>query len=152
MKRAAGRCLIRRLWPWLERSLKALNAAANVTILTRTTAFGYYHDNFIGAVERLTDHEPENSDGPREKLWRIRAGEVLLAQGAIERPLVFDGNDTPGVMLSSAAKTFVNRYGVAVGRSVALMATHDSGWHDAFAMAKAGVGNCRHYRCAERRG
>lgn len=128
------------LWPWLERSRKALIDAPNVTILTRTTAFGYYHDNFIGAVQRLTDHMPDNSDSPREKLWRVRAGEVVLAQGAIERPLVFDGNDTPGVMLSSAAKVFANRYGVAVGQSVALMAAHDSGWHDVFALAKAGVG------------
>jgi sarcosine oxidase, subunit alpha len=128
------------LWPWLERSMNALAAAPNVTVLTRTTAFGYYHDNFIGAVERLTDHLPETGHGPREKLWRIRAGEVVLAQGAIERPLVFDGNDTPGVMLASAARTFALRYGVAVGRSVALMASHDSGWRDVFALAKAGVG------------
>jgi sarcosine oxidase, subunit alpha len=128
------------LWPWLERSVNALAEASNVTILSRTTAFGYYHDNFIGAVERLTDHLPEGGDAPREKLWRIRAGDVILAQGAIERPLVFEGNDTPGVMLSSAAKVFANRYGVAVGKSVALMASHDSGWHDVFALAKAGVG------------
>ncbi len=128
------------LWPWLARSVTALQAATNVTILTRTTAFGYYHDNFIGAVERFTDHLPENGDSPREKLWRIRAGEVVLAQGAIERPLVFDGNDTPGVMLSSAARVFASRYGVAVGKSVAVMAVHDSGWHDAFALAKTGIG------------
>jgi sarcosine oxidase, subunit alpha len=128
------------LWPWLERSMKALAEAANVRLLMRTTAFGYYHDNFIGAVERMTDHRPEIGTGPREKLWRIRAGEVVLAQGAIERPLVFDGNDTPGVMLASAARTFAVRYGVAVGRSVALMASHDSGWRDMFALAKAGVG------------
>ncbi len=128
------------LWPWLTRSLKALAEAANVQLLSRTTAFGYYHDNFIGAVERLTDHLPDGGDAPREKLWRIRAGEVILAQGAIERPLVFAGNDTPGVMLASAAKIFANRFGVAVGKSVALMASHDSGWHDVFAVAKAGVG------------
>ena len=127
------------LWPWLERSKKALAEAPNMTILKRATAFGYYHDNFIGAVERLTDHLPDGRQAPREKLWRIRAGEVILAQGAIERPLVFGGNDTPGVMLSSAAKVFANRYGVAVGKAVALMAAHDSGWHDAFALAKAGI-------------
>ena len=127
------------LWAWLERSMHDLRAAPNVRILTRTTAFGYYHDNFIGAVERLTDHLPDIGDGPREKLWRIRAAEVVLAQGAIERPLVFDGNDKPGVMLASAARTFALRYGVAVGKSVALMAAHDSGWRDVFAVARAGV-------------
>ena len=67
------------LWAWLERSMKALKEATNVTILTRTTAFGYFHDNFIGAVERLTDHLPDADDTPREKLWRLRAGEVILA-------------------------------------------------------------------------
>jgi sarcosine oxidase subunit alpha len=128
------------LWPWLERSLQALADAPNVTVLTRTTAFGYFHDNFIGAVERLTDHLAGTGKGPREKLWRIRATEVVLAQGAIERPLVFDGNDTPGVMLASAAKTYALRYGVAVGQALVLMASHDSGWRDAFALAKAGVG------------
>ena len=128
------------LWPWLDRSMKALDAAPNVKILTRTTAFGYYHDNFIGAVERLSEHVAHPENAPREKLWRIRAGEVVIAQGAIERPLVFDGNDTPGVMLASAAKTWLFRYGVAVGRRIALMASHDSGWRDIFALAKAGVG------------
>ena len=128
------------LWPWLAESLKDLAAAPNITVLNRTTAFGYYHDNFIGAVERLTDHLPHPAEGAREKLWRIRAGEVILAQGAIERPLVFAGNDVPGLMLASAARTFLHRYGVAVGRSVALMAAHDSGWHDIFALARAGVG------------
>ena len=127
------------LWPWLKESLKDLGEAANVTILSRTTAFGYYHDNFIGAVERLTDHSPDLGNGPREKLWRIRAGEVILAQGAIERPLVFAGNDVPGVILASAARTYLLRHGVAVGRNVALMAAHDSGWRDAFAHARAGV-------------
>jgi sarcosine oxidase subunit alpha len=69
------------LWPWLERSVKALHAAPNITILTRTTAFGYFHDNFIGAVERITDHLAELGHGPREKLWKIRAGEVILGAG-----------------------------------------------------------------------
>jgi sarcosine oxidase, subunit alpha len=127
------------LWPWLERSRKALAEAANITVLTRTTAFGYFHDNFIGAVERLTDHLSAIGDGPREKHWKIRASEVILAQGAIERPLVFEGNDVPGVMLASAARIFALRHGVAVGKQVAMMATHDSGWKDAIALAKAGA-------------
>ncbi|MCJ2189211.1 2Fe-2S iron-sulfur cluster-binding protein [Novosphingobium beihaiensis] len=124
---------------WLAQSVATLTAAANVRILTRCTAFGFYHDNFVGAVERLTDHLAQPGSGAREKLWRIRAGEVVLAQGAIERPLVFEGNDTPGVMLASAARTWLYRYGVAIGRRPALMASHDSGWQDAFAMAAGGV-------------
>ena len=127
------------LWAWLERTNAALEQSLNIKILKRTTAFGYYHDNFIGAIERLSDHLPLPGQGPREKLWRIRAGEVILAQGAIERPLVFGGNDTPGVVLSSAAKTWALRHGVAIGSNVALFAAHDSGWRDAFELHKAGV-------------
>ena len=128
------------LWPWLKSSVADMENAANIRLLTRTTSLGYYHDNFITAVERLTEHRAEPGEGPREKLWRIRAGEVVLAQGAIERPLVFAGNDTPGVMLASAARTYLHRYGVAVGRKVALMACHDSGWRDVFALQEAGIG------------
>ena len=127
------------LWAWLEQSVTTLREAPNVRILSRTTAFGYYHDNFVGAVERLTDHRPDHGGGLREKLWRIRAAEVILAQGAIERPLVFAGNDTPGVMLASAAQTWLNRYGVAVGKRLLVMASHDSGWQVAFDHVEAGV-------------
>ena len=126
-------------WPWLKHSVRVLGEANNIRLLTRTTAFGYYHDNFIGAVERLTDHLPSGAAGPREKLWRVRADRVVLAQGAIERPLVFAGNDTPGVMLASAAVTWLGRYGVSVGRAPLVMASHDSGWQAAFAYAEAGV-------------
>ena len=137
------------LWPWLESSVRDLEKAANIRIMTRTTALGYYHDNFVAAVERLADHLPEMGDGPREKLWRIRAGEVILAQGAIERPLVFEDNDKPGVMLASAAKTYLHRYGVAVGRKVALMASHDSGWRDVFALHEAGIAVAAIVDCRE---
>ncbi len=127
-------------WAWLGEATAKLAAMDHVTILPRTTAIGHYHQNFVVAAERLTDHlSVDEAEGAREKLWRIRAGEVVLAMGAIERPLVFEGNDVPGVMLASAARTFALRYGVAVGRKVVVMAVHDSGWRDALALHKAGV-------------
>jgi sarcosine oxidase subunit alpha len=64
--------------------------------MTRTTAIGYYHQNMIGLCQKLTDHLSDvPADAPRERLWRVRAGQVVLAQGALEKPLVFDGNDRP---------------------------------------------------------
>jgi sarcosine oxidase, subunit alpha len=127
---------------WLDEARTRIAAASNIRVLTRTTAFGYFHDNFIAAIERRTEHLSDIGAGPREKLWRIRAREVVLAQGAIERPLVFPGNDRPGVMLSSAARAYAQRYGVAVGRAPLVFAAHDSGWRDALALAAAGT------RCA----
>ncbi|WP_075219559.1 sarcosine oxidase subunit alpha family protein [Acuticoccus yangtzensis] len=126
-------------WVWLAETLETL-AAAGVTILLRTTAIAYDHENMVGLVERVTDHlATAPADLPRERFWRVRAGRVVLAQGAIEKPLVFDGNDRPGVMLAGAAQTYLNRYGVAVGRHVAVATSHDSAWHTAFALTDAGV-------------
>jgi len=126
-------------WTWLAKALEQLTAAG-VSILPRTTAIGLYHDGFAGVIERRTDHRsPGEVSGPRERLYRIRAEKIVLATGAIERPLVFADNDRPGVMLASAADTFLHRYGVAIGRRVLLMAIHDSGYQTAFDLAKAGV-------------
>lgn len=121
---------------WLAETLSTLNRAPNVRLMPRTTAIGYYHDNFVTLAERITDHIASPKMGQvREKLHRIRAGNVILAQGAIERPLVFNGNDRPGVMLASAAQTYLNQYGVAVGHEVVVFTSHDSAYQAAFNLA-----------------
>lgn len=126
-------------WDWLTAQLEALKAAG-VRIMTRTTAIGYYHQNMIGMVEKLTDHLPDlPADTPRERMWRVRARRVVLAQGALEKPLVFHGNDRPGVMLAGSAQTYLNRYGVLVGRKPAVLTSHDSAWFAAFDLADAGA-------------
>ncbi|WP_420394588.1 sarcosine oxidase subunit alpha family protein [Acuticoccus sp.] len=125
---------------FVDRAAAELATLANVTVLNRTTAIAYDHENMVGLVERRTDHLAAPPDGvPRELLWRVRATRVVLAQGGIERPLVFDGNDRPGVMLAGAAQTYLNRYGVLVGRRVVVATTHNSAWHAAFDLADAGV-------------
>jgi len=127
-------------WQWIEKTVITLRENDRVTLLPRTTAIGHYHDNYVALVERLTDHKPVMSEQePRERLHRVRAGKVVLAMGAIEAPLVFADNDVPGVMLASAALTYLNRYGVAVGSNVAVVTSHDSAYEAAFAFADAGV-------------
>jgi len=126
-------------WDWLAAEVKELEALG-VRIMTRTTAIGYYHQNMIGLVQKLTDHLPKlPDDTPRERMWRVRAGQVVLAQGALEKPLVFHGNDRPGVMLAGSAQTFLNRYGVLVGKSPVVLTSHDSAWYAAFDLADAGA-------------
>ncbi len=108
--------------------------------MTRTTAIGYYHQNMVAPCQKLTDHLTAPPKGaPRERMGRVRARQVVLAQGTLERPLVFDGNDRPGVMLASAAQAYLNRYGVKVGNRV-VATSHDSAWHAAFDLAEADVG------------
>ncbi|MCA0848710.1 sarcosine oxidase subunit alpha [Salipiger thiooxidans] len=126
-------------WDWLEAEVAALKALG-VKIMTRTTAIGYYHQNMVGLCEKLTDHLATlPADTPRERLWRVRAGQVVLAQGALEKPLVFHGNDRPGVMLAGSAQTYLNRYGVLVGTRPVVVTSHDSAWYAAFDLADAGA-------------
>ncbi|GHB17149.1 sarcosine oxidase subunit alpha [Pseudovibrio japonicus] len=125
---------------WLAETVAELNAYPNLRVMTRATAIGYYHENMVGVAEKLTDHLAEPpATAPRERMWRIRAQEVILAQGALERPLVFDGNDRPGVMMASAAQTYLNRFGVKVGNAAVVVTSHDSAWYAAFDLADAGV-------------
>ena len=127
-------------WDWAQSAAKRLAAMDNVRLLVRTTAFGYYAQNLVGLVERVTDHlAAPKADLPRERLWQVRARRVVIATGAIERHMVFDGNDRPGVMLASAARTFLNHYGVAVGRNVGVYTANDSAYAAAIDLKRAGA-------------
>ena len=125
---------------WLESALEDLRGMDEVRLLARSTAFGYYDHNFVALLERLTDHlGPTRGYAPRQRIWRVRARKVVLATGAIERPLVFRNNDRPGVMLASAVSTYVNRYGVAPGRRVVVFTNNDSAYQTALDLVDAGV-------------
>jgi sarcosine oxidase subunit alpha len=125
---------------WVQRGVALLAQNSRVTLLPRTTAFGYFPHNFIGLNQRLADHlamAPVNQ--PRERLWQVRARAVVLATGAIERPLVFPGNDRPGIMLAGAAQTYLNRYGVCVGTRVVVVTSGDEAYQAALDLHAAGV-------------
>jgi len=126
-------------WDWVAKTVSELKELG-VKLMTRTTAIGYYHQNFVGLCEKLTDHlASPDGETPRERMWRVRAKQVVLAQGALEKPLVFDGNDRPGVMLAGSAQTYLNRYGVRVGDKAVIVTSHDSAWYAAFDLADAGT-------------
>jgi sarcosine oxidase subunit alpha len=114
---------------WVSEAAAELAALPEVRVLANTTVFGRYDGNYLMAAER----------GARNRLWHIRARRVVLATGAIERPLVFPGNDRPGIMLASAVETYVNRYAVAPGRRAVLVTNNDDAYHAAAALKAAGV-------------
>ncbi|MCF6301661.1 MAG: 2Fe-2S iron-sulfur cluster-binding protein, partial [Devosiaceae bacterium] len=125
---------------WVEKTLGELQSLPNVTLLNRTTAFGYYAQNMVALSERITDHlpspEPENS---RERLWQVRATKVIIAQGAIARHMVFPDNDRPGILLAGAAQTFLNKYSVTVGQNVGVYTACDSAYAATFDLAEEGI-------------
>ncbi len=125
---------------WLARTIDTLTRNPRVTVLPRTTAFGYFPHNMVGLNQRLTDHQAQpNPDSPRERQWQVRAKEVVLTTGAIERPLVFPGNDRPGIMLASAVRTYVNRYGVIPGTRAVIITACDEAYRAALDLHRAGV-------------
>ena len=125
---------------WIRQTLVTLSANPRVTLLTRTTAFGYFPHNALALNQRLTDHLANPDPGkPRERLWNVRAGQVLLAAGALERPLVFPGNDRPGIVLAGAARTYLNAYGVRVGTRAVVVTSGDSAYPAALDLHAAGV-------------
>ncbi|NLS15098.1 sarcosine oxidase subunit alpha [Rhizobium sp. P40RR-XXII] len=127
-------------YDWAQAIVAKLQVMPNVQVLTRTTAFGYYNHNFFGLAERVTDHLARpGRDLPRERLWQVRAKRAILATGAIERHMVFPNNDRPGIMLASAARAYLNHYGVAVGAKIGVYTAHDSAYEAAFDLKRAGV-------------
>jgi len=125
---------------WAGNVAAELAALDNVRVLTRTSVWGYYDGNTLAALERVADHKPAPAKGePRHRHWVIRAGSVVLATGAAERPIVFPGNDRPGIMLASAAERYANQFGVLPGQRVAIFANNDSAYRAAASLAAAGA-------------
>jgi sarcosine oxidase subunit alpha len=124
---------------WLARVTERLRSAPKVTILTRTTAFGYYDHNQVALLQRVADHRPPRPGEPRQRLWHVRARQVVLATGAHERSMLFANNDRPGVMLAGAAQTYVNRFAVRPGHTAVVYANNDSGYAAALDLAAGGV-------------
>ena len=125
---------------WVRRVLDELARLREVQVLARTTAFGYFDCNTVGLLERVADHMPEPPpDTPRQRLWLVRARRVVLATGAIERPLVFAGNDLPGTMLASAARRYANEFGVCAGTRPVIFTNNDDAYRTAHALRRAGI-------------
>ncbi len=124
---------------WAGAVADELAAMENVRLLSRTTVYGRYDGMTFGAVERVGDHRAPDSSSPRQRSWTIHSDQLICAAGAIERPLVFAGNDRPGVMLAAAARSYVNRYGVLPGRNVVVFTNNDDAYRTANDLAGAGA-------------
>ncbi len=126
---------------WASDVVRELAALRNVVHLQRTTVTGYYDDNYLIAVERRTAHDgaDDRDDAVRERIWRIRAGRVILATGAHERPIVFAGNDVPGVMLAESVRVYLQRYGVLPGDQIVVFTTHDDAYRVAGELLAVGA-------------
>jgi len=123
---------------WVQATLDRLRAMPNVTLRNRCMGAGVYDHGYLLGYERVSDHTP-GSDAPRHRLWRIRAGRIVTATGAIERPLSFAGNDIPGVMLASAVRDYAVDYGVSVGDRTVVVTNNDDAYRTAITLKRLGL-------------
>jgi sarcosine oxidase subunit alpha len=124
---------------WAEAAVAELRALPNVRLMLRTAVTGVHDDGTFAALERVGLHLRAQAHLPRECFWRIVARRAILAAGALERPIAFPMNDRPGIMLASAVRTYLHRFGVAAGRRVALFAANDAARATARDLMAAGV-------------
>jgi sarcosine oxidase subunit alpha len=122
---------------WVRRTTETLAARPETTVLTRTVAAGYFDHNALTLLERIPESQAPHR--PRMRLWQVRAKRVVLATGALERPLVFPGNDRPGVMLASAVQDYIGRFGVVAGDTAVIFTNNDRAYASALALLDAGA-------------
>ena len=124
---------------WVAAAVAELRGHSGVVLLPRSTVLGLYDHNFLTVLERRTDHLAAPGATPsRQRLHRVRAKEIVLATGAIERPLVFANNDLPGVMLASAVSCYLHRYAVAPGERLVVATCNDGAYRTALDWHRAG--------------
>ena len=126
---------------WVAGVVAELAGFPDVTHLQRTNVFGHYDDGLVLGLEKRTDHlglaAPAHLS--RQRVWRIRAAQVVIATGAHERTIALADNDRPGVMLAGAAREFLHRYGVLVGQRIAVLTTNGSAYGAAADLSRAGA-------------
>ncbi len=123
---------------WVKDAVEALEKMPNVTLRLRAMAAGVYDHGYVLVDEKVADHTP--GDGrPKHRVWRVRAGRVIAATGAIERPLAFAGNDIPGVMLASAVRDYVVNWAVSPGDRTVVVTNNDDAYRTALALKAAGL-------------
>jgi sarcosine oxidase subunit alpha len=123
---------------WILETIQVLDTMDNVTLRLGCMAAGIYDHGYMLGYERLTDHAPVDGQ-PRHRLWRVRAGQILSAGGAVERPLSFASNDVPGVMLASALRDYVVNFGVSAGDRTVIVTNNDDAYRTAIALHEAGL-------------
>ncbi len=125
---------------WATATLAELASLPNLRLMPRTTVTGAFDHGIYSAVERVSDHLPTPLPGkPRQTLWRIYAAHTILAAGATERPIAFENNDRPGILLAGSLRAYANRWGVTVGDRVAIFTNNDDGLRSASDLQARGV-------------
>ncbi len=116
----------------LRELTEAVAATPGIEVLTDSVVLARYDDNWVAVVQR-------NLPGVPERLIKARARTIVAAPGLVERPYVFEGNDVPGVMLSTAARRLINLHAVRPGQRAVVLSANADGDAAAADLARVGV-------------
>ncbi len=107
---------------------------ANIRVYAHAPVVGAYTDNLMTAFQY---------GGPGVdfdyRYIELRATSVVVATGCIERPLLFEHNDRPGIMQPTCALRLQNAYGVRPAETAVFSVAHDLGLEAALELADQGV-------------
>jgi sarcosine oxidase, subunit alpha len=106
--------------------------ASGIEVMTNSVVNGRYDGNWVAVMQRNLPHV-------EERLVKARARTLVVAPGLIERPYVFEGNDTPGVILSTAARRLINLHAVKPGEQAVVFSANESGDAAAEDLRRVGV-------------
>ena len=126
---------------WLDKEINEIKKIENLEVKTRTSVAAFHGYNFLLARENLTDHLSldQRKNKARHRLLKIRAKKVITSTGSLERPLIFDNNDRPGILLSSAVEKYANYYGVSCGEKNVLFTNNDTAYETAISLIQKGI-------------
>ena len=114
----------------VEEARSRVQEVEGIEVLANTSVVGWYTGNWLAAV---------GASNGAERLYKIRAGAVVVATGTYDLPAVFSDNDLPGVMLGSAVRRLIALYGVIPGERAVVVAANDDGWSLATQLLAVGV-------------
>ena len=125
---------------WKDNVINNLKTKTNIKIIKSTTLFAYMHYNYLLAIQTINPNvDLKTKNKTRQIIWKIRAKKVILATGSIERPLTFDNNDRPGVMLANSASKFLNYYGIKIAKEIVVFTNNDSAYQTAIDFHNKGI-------------
>lgn len=106
--------------------LEAVVAQPNIEVLTNAVCNAWFADNWLPIIQG-------------NRMYKLRAKEMVLASGKMEQPAIFHNNDLPGILLGSAAQRLIRLYAVRPGQRAVILTANDDGYATALDLLENGV-------------
>lgn len=111
-----------------------VNSNKSIRVLANAFVMNVNGDNLVTGFQIGTGSDPFI-----QRYIEIRPESVIVATGCIERALVCENNERPGVMQAGCALRLVRQYGLKPGEKAVYSIADDLGIESALGLAEAGI-------------